>query len=214
MEDLDDDDHHHGRKVDSAEVGQELADRAVERRGDPVDRADEGVDPGRAGVEDVEHDQPAEHELDDDDPGADAQQIVGDREKRVQHDCRLAARLAPSNQGAKRSGSATARISAKSSFSSVHSACGVQPPASNRTRPPRASYLWLFSVWIDEPAAKAKGWPEIVNSTSRVATRCISTRDKMSFQRASWRKASSGMSPSSSRLIRLRRLQLNSAVTP
>ena len=70
--------------------------------------------------------------------------------------------------------------------------CGVQPPASSSRRRRAAPYLWLFSVWIDEPAAKRKVWPEIVNSTSRVATRCISMRDRMSFQRASWRKASTG----------------------
>ena len=49
----------------------------------------------------------------------------------------------------------------------------------------------------------------MVKSTSRVATRCISIRDSMSFQRASWRKASTGMSPSSSRLMRSSRLRLN-----
>ena len=64
-------------------------------------------------------------------------------------------------------GSASARIRAKSPSSSVHSATGVQPPASSSMRPPRWPYLWLFSVWMLEPLAKAKRWPSMVNSTSR-----------------------------------------------
>ena len=57
------------------------------------------------------------------------------------------------------------------------------------------------------PARSGSCWPETVNSTSRVATRWISIRDRMSFQRASWRKASTGMSPSSSRLMRVEQVE-------
>ena len=65
------------------------------------------------------------------------------------------------------------------SSGSVHSASGVQPPASSSRRAPRGPYLWLFSVWIDCALARRRsGWPSTVNSTSRVATRCISIRDK------------------------------------
>ena len=43
---------------------------------------------------------------------------------------------------------------------------------------------------------------------------CISIADSRSFHRASWANASRAKSPSSSRLMRTRRLRLNSAVTP
>ena len=59
-----------------------------------------------------------------------------------------------------------------------------------------------------------KPWPETVKATSRIASRCISIRLISSFQIARWRKASTGIVPSSSALIRWSRLRLNAAVTP
>ena len=46
--------------------------------------------------------------------------------------------------------------SAKSPAGSVHSAIGVQPPASSSRRAPRWPYLWLFSVWIDAPCGEGE----------------------------------------------------------
>ena len=84
---------------------------------------------------------------------------MGDLEKGVLHARGLAVAAAPGNHGAKRSGSAWARTSEKSPAGSLHSAIGVQPPASSSTRAPRSPYLWLFSAWIDDPPAKRKRWP-------------------------------------------------------
>ena len=47
-------------------------------------------------------------------------------------------------------------MSEKSPAPSLHSATGVQPPASSIRRAPRGPYLWLFSAWIEAPAVKAK----------------------------------------------------------
>src|SRR5205814_9676713 len=75
-EHLDQDQDDQRRKVDSAKVRQDAANRPVERRGDPVDRDREGADPVRAGVEHVEGEQPAQDDLADDDPGNDAEEQV------------------------------------------------------------------------------------------------------------------------------------------
>ena len=96
-------------------------------------------------------------DLDDDHPREDVSRQSAISTSAMSMCERLAAAAAERcNQGANLSGSATARISAKSPAGSVHSAIGVQPPASSSTRPPRGPYLWLFSVWIDEPAVEVE----------------------------------------------------------
>src|SRR6478672_3033782 len=209
LDHLDEDEDDERREVDPAEIRKDAADRPIEWRRDAVDRDGQGAHPARAGVEHVEGEQPAQDDLGDDDPGDDAEQQVGDIDESNEHDRGLAGRLLRCNQGANLSGSATLRISAKSPAGSDHWASGVHPPASNSTRPPRWPYLWLFSTWIDASFAIAKLRPDTLKRTSRVATRWISIRDKMSFHRASWRKSSTGMSPSSSRLMRVKRLSVN-----
>ena len=91
LQDLDQQQQHQRREIDPAEVGQHLADRPVERRGEPIERAEEGADAAGAGVEDVEGEQPAEDDLDDDDPAEHAEQEVEDLEEGKQHARRLAA---------------------------------------------------------------------------------------------------------------------------
>ena len=94
------------------------------------------------------------------------------------------------NQGAKRSGSATARIMAKSPAGSVHSR-NRRPAAGKQQDAAAAQAIFVAVLGVDR---RAFGEPEAaglttLNATSRVATRWISMRDRMSFQRASWRNA-------------------------
>src|SRR4051794_15723951 len=51
-------------------------------------------------------------------------------------------------QGAKRGGSASARMIENHSLSSVHSWITPQPAARSSRRLSRWPYLWLFSVWM------------------------------------------------------------------
>ena len=79
---------------------------------------------------------------------------------------------------------------------------------SDRVEELRKSNLWLFSVWIVSPDLSVNCRPATENSISRCASKCISTRAKSSFQRATWRKLPMSIEPSNSRLIRCARLRL------
>jgi hypothetical protein len=113
-----------------AEIGEDPPDRPVKRRGQPVDGDGEAPHSVRARVEHVKGEKPAQHHLDDDHPGEDGKQKVCDVDEGNEHAGRLAAPPCRRNEraatvhGANRSGSATARISAKSASASVHSATG------------------------------------------------------------------------------------------
>src|SRR5690606_30911071 len=120
----------------------------------------------------------------------------------------------PAAHGAFRGRVASARISEKRSSGSSQRAVGVQPPARSSVYWLRRSNLWLFSVWMVSPRAIAKRRPATSKATSSRASRCISIRAQVSFQRATWRSLSSGIVPPSSRLMRAARLRLNAAVTP
>ena len=71
---LDGDQHDQGREIDAAEIGEDLPDRPVQRLGDVIERAQEIADEVVVGVDDVEHDQPAQHHLDEDHHAEHAQQ--------------------------------------------------------------------------------------------------------------------------------------------
>src|SRR5690606_33447694 len=90
----------------------------------------------------------------------------------------------PLAHGALRGRVASARMSENCSSGSSQRSMGVQPPASSSVYWLRRSNLWLFSVWIVSPLASAKCSPETSNSMSSRASRCISMRAYVSFQRA------------------------------
>ena len=154
LDDLDEDQDHQRREVDPAEVRKDAADRPVERRGDAVDCDGEGAHALRAGVENVEGEQPAQNDLADDDPGDDAEQQVGDVDEGDEHGGDLAGTKfrAQTSPAALRPGR-----SAKSPAGSLHSATGVHPPASSSRRAPRGPYLWLFSTWIESLRRRRSG---------------------------------------------------------
>ena len=101
--------------------------------------------------------------------------------------------------------------SAKSPAGSVHSATGVQPPASSST-PRAARAVFVAVLGVDRRALRRSGSavPAIVNvdvararpGASRSATGCRSSALRGGRRRP-------GMSPSSSRLMRSSRLRLN-----
>ena len=111
---------------------------------------------------------------------SDVEQKVDDAEQGVDHCRRLAGGLQSRNccsaQGAKRGGSASARMIENIAARRSIRRAAPQPPARSRTRAPRWPYLWLFSVWMVAPRRSEKLRPREVKATSRIASRCISMR--------------------------------------
>ena len=163
VRDLDQDDQHDRREIEAAEIGHDLADRPVERRRDPIERDGERANARRAGVEDVEGEQPAQDHLDKDDPEQDRQEIMRrsgkgrvacarlSRGRRAGQSRRETVGLGPGEDFAKnrrpgrsirRSGSSRRRAAARARR--ARHICGCSRCGST------------------SPAAKRKRWPEIV----------------------------------------------------